>query len=80
MTQSYFEFTPEQNALFDECLVVINLYAKKHGRAPTHIVVPVKRLREVYLPMPETNTTIGGAKMVPCFTSEFVNCFYDGYI
>lgn len=80
MKQSYFEFTPEQNELFNDCRMAIRFYVKKHGRVPTHVVVPVKRLKEVSLPITDTNATIEGVSITPCRTSNFINCFYDGYI
>ena len=80
MTQSYFEFTPEQNELFNDCRLAIRFYVKKHGRVPTHVVVPVKRLIETKLIFPLGNHTLEGVKIVPCGDCNFINCFYDGYI
>ena len=80
MTQNYFEFTPEQNELLNDCRMAIRIYVKKHGRVPTHVVAPVKRLIETELVFPFGANQLEGVKIVPCGDCNFINCFYDGYI
>ena len=80
MTQSYFEPTPEQNELLIDCRRAIQFYVRKHGRVPTHVVVPVKRLIETKLILVMGDHPLNGVKIVPCGDCNFINCFYDGYI
>lgn len=80
MTPSYSEFTPEQNELLNDCRLAIRFYVRKHGRVPTHVVVPVKRLIEVSLVFLVKGHPLDGVKIVPCGDCNFINCFYDGYI